>query len=114
MAEDRTVIDTVLRSFHVYKNVWSPVIGEILICKLKFRNIHDPYSVAVCKCVEIVGHVPNRLSSLCYFFLKNEGAILCHVTGKRRHTVDLPQGGLEVPLEVPCSLTQDHLGLAVQ
>ena len=49
MAEDRTVVDTVSRGFHIYKDVWNPVIGETLTCKPEFGNIHDPYAVAVCK-----------------------------------------------------------------
>ena len=30
-----------------------------------------------------------------------KGSITCQITGNRRHSVDLPQGGLEVP----CNLT---------
>ena len=60
MAKDRakhaTVVDTVLSGFHVYKDVWNPVIGETLFCTPEFGNIHDPYAVAACKGVEIVGH----------------------------------------------------------
>ena len=69
------MVDTVFRGFHVYKVVWNPVIGETLICKPEFGNIHDPFAVDVCKGVEIVGQVCRRISPLCYFFLKSEGTI---------------------------------------
>ena len=101
MAEERFVLDSVVRGFHVYKDVWNPTLGETLTCKPEFGNVHDPYAVSVVRePADIVGHIPRRISSLCYFFLK-KGTIVCQVTGSRRRSVDLPQGGLEVP----CTLT---------
>lgn len=96
-------MDTVVRGHHVYKDVWKPRLGELLLCKMEFGNIHDPYAVSVVRDdgAEVVGHVPRKISSLCYFFIKRKGTIFCQVTGKRRRSVDLPQGGLEVP----CTLT---------
>ena len=101
--EERFVVETVVRGYHVYKDVWKPRLGELLQCKMEFRNIHDPYAVAVVRNdgAEVVGHVPRKISSLCYFFIKRKGTIICQVTGKRCRSLDLPQGGLEVP----CTLT---------
>ena len=45
----------------------------------------------------IVGDVPRALSAVCCLFLGKGGTIFCEVTGRRRFSVDLPQGGLEVP-----------------
>ena len=85
----------------MYKDIWKPAIGETLTCKLEFGNIHDPYAVSVvCGAADIIGHIPRRISSLCYFFLK-KGSISCQIMGKRYCSVDLLQGGLEVP----CTLT---------
>ena len=50
---------------------------------------------------DVVGHIPRKISSLCYFFLSKGGRLECKVTGKRQHSIDLPQGGLEIP----CLLT---------
>ena len=77
--------------------------NQDLVCKTEFGNIHDPYAVAIVRSdeAEVVGHVPRKISSLCYFFIKRKGTIICQVTGKRQRSVDLPQGGLEVP----CTLT---------
>ena len=63
--------------------------------------MRDPYAVAVLNRGVIVGHVPRAISSVCYLFLGKEGTIQCQVTGTRQYSVDLPQGGLEVP----CKLT---------
>lgn len=42
-----------------------------------------------------------KISALCSLFLRHGGTITCMVTGKRRHSQDLPQGGLDIP----CTLT---------
>ena len=44
-----------------------------------------------------VGHLPKRLSKICSLFLRRGGSIHCTVTGGRRFSADLPQGGLEIP-----------------
>ena len=48
-----------------------------------------------------MGHVPRNISSVCSVFLLRGGVIECKVTGPKRYSVDLPQGGLELP----CILT---------
>ena len=62
------------------------------------ENYRDPFAVAVVRSGVIVGHVPRKISSM---FLRRGGTISCRVTGGRRYSEDLPQGGLEVP----CMLT---------
>ena len=101
--------DSVIRGHHIYKDIWTPSVGEILSCKPESGNIHDLYAVAVHRrdrdnittdsdC--IVGHVSRSISAVCCLFLRR-GTITCEVTGLRQHSFDLPQGGLEVP----CCLT---------
>ncbi len=99
--EERFFVDSVVRGFHVYKDVWNPVVGEIIMCQQDFGNLHDPYAVAAVRDSVTVGHVPRTISSLCYSFLRRNGTISCQITGRRQRSVDLPQGGLEVP----CALT---------
>ena len=48
--------DTCVRGFHVYKDVWRPVIGEELRCQREVDNPRDPYAVAVTSAV-ISSHV---------------------------------------------------------
>ena len=81
----------------VFMDVWNPVVGDILMCQREFGNLHDPYAVTVvCEDAVIVGHIPRTILSLCYFFLRNNGTIVCQITGRRRRSLDFPQGGLEV------------------
>ena len=95
--------NSVIRGFHVYKDVWEPQTDEILICVRESANLHDPFAVAVTKGPMVVGHIPRRISALCSLFLHRNGCITCHVTGSRQHSKDLLQGGLEIP----CVLTFD-------
>ena len=45
----------------------------------------------------IVGHVPREFSCVFLTFLTHSGSINCTITGSRRYSADLAQGGLEVP-----------------
>ena len=44
-----------------------------------------------------VGHVPKFLSKTTYFFLKLGGDLVVKITGQRRYSRDLDQGGMELP-----------------
>ena len=84
---ERFSIDSTVRGFHVYKDIWNPEIGKVLMCEQEFGNLHGPYVVSVvCEDNVIVGHVPRTISALCYFFLRRNGTILCQVTGRRRRS----------------------------
>ena len=89
-----------VRGHHLYKGIWNPVVGEVLQCEREPRNAADRYAVAVTKGGVVFGHLPRKISRLCSLFLRRGGTIHCSVTGAKRYSVDLPQGGLEVP----CSL----------
>ena len=88
-----------VRGFHVYKDVWEPTIGEVLLCKRDVGNRYDTFAVAIKRndSSEVVGHVPRFLSSICSIFIRRGGEIECRITGTRRYSADLPQGGMEVP-----------------
>ena len=40
-------ITSVVRGHHVYKTIWTPVVGEMLLLKTEDNNEHDLYAVAV-------------------------------------------------------------------
>ena len=44
--------------------------------------------------------MPRRISTLYYVFLRRDGAVSCVVTGTRRYSYDLPQGGMEIPCQL--------------
>ncbi len=94
-------ISSMVRRYHAYKDVWQASSGDILHCGREVSNRHDPYAVAVNISGVIVGHVPRRILTICSLLLRRGGLIQCTVTGSRRHSEDLPQGGLKIP----CGLT---------
>ena len=53
------------------------VIGEDLLCECEVRNPHDTHAVAVKKVIggnlTTVGHIPQRISSICAMFLRHGG-----------------------------------------
>ena len=87
-----------VRGYHVYKAIWTPFIGETLLCEPEFGNIEDPYAVKIVDSASVtIGHVPRKISTLYHMFLLRSGCIICQITGPRRYSIDLVQGGLEVP-----------------
>ena len=81
----------------MYKDRWDAAIGEVLACEREPHNVEDRYAVAVKKDEAIIGHLPRNLSRVCSLFIRRGGSIECTVTGARRYSADLPQGGLEIP-----------------
>ena len=89
-----------IRGYHVYKEVWSEVVGKSLVCHRETRNLVDPYVVAVMRTGEVVSYVPCSISTLCSPFIERGENITCEVTGKRQYSYDLPQRGLELPCKL--------------
>ena len=81
----------------MYKDRWDAAIGEVLACEKEPHNVEDRYAVAVRKDEAIIGHLPRNLSRVYSLFIRQGGSIECIVTGARRYSTDLPQGGLEIP-----------------
>ena len=89
-----------VRGYHIYKAIWVATIGEELGCEREPTNATDRYAVAVMKNGTIIGHLPRRISKVSFIFLRRGGSITCKVSGSRRFSADLPQGGLEVPCKL--------------
>ena len=85
------VVESVVRGHHVYKDIWTPVVGKELVV-LPEAGTSTINAVAVIRGDEIVRHVPRELSGILYYFLKHSGEISCVISGRRKHGV-----GLEVP-----------------
>ena len=58
------------------------------------------FAVAICKSDIVVGHVSKRILSICSSLLRQGDSITCEVTGPRRFSADLLQGGLEIPCKL--------------
>ncbi len=83
--------------------MWTPDDHtRVLKCRKETGNISDLYAVAVVNDQgSLLGHVPRNISAVCSTFLLRSGTITCKVSGSRKYSADLPQGGLELP----CRLT---------
>ena len=99
--EERYFVGSVVRGFHDYKDIWNPVVGEIRICQQDFgfmiRMLWQLYVVTV----SLLDMFLEQYRPNATLFLRMNGTISCQITGRRQRSVDLPQGGLEVP----CTLT---------
>ena len=98
--DDTVVVDSCIRGHHISQSFWTPRIGETLSSEREEGNtcISDPYVVPVSEKVNarIIGHIPRKISAACSLFLgREESTISCIVSGNRRYSSDLPQGGLE-------------------
>ncbi len=85
-------LESVVRGHHVYKRVWSPVMGEQLVLKCEEDNENDSRAVAVLKNDVVVGHMPRETARTVWFFLKRGGTGKCEIIGRRKKGK-----GLEVP-----------------
>ena len=94
-----------VQGYHVYQDIWSAVLGEVLSCEREPANNRDRYAVTVKKAELVIGHLPQKVSRVCSLFLRRGGIIRCRVTGRRRYSSDLPQGGLEIPCQLEFSAT---------
>ena len=63
----------------MYRDRWTPVEGEALVCERDASNIVHPYAVAVVNGANVVGHVPRNISACCALFLRPRGSITCIV-----------------------------------
>ena len=91
-------VDLCIQGYHVYKEIWTAVVGEELNTEREIGNIVDRYAVAMKKdSGETVAHLPKKISRMCSMFIPEGGKILCIVIGNRRYSSNLVQGGLEIP-----------------
>ena len=65
LMERSDCINSVVCGHHIYKDIWTSVIGEELTCRKEFGNIHDLHAVAVIHGGSVVGHVPCTISMPC-------------------------------------------------
>jgi len=42
-------IVSIVRGHHVYRSIWTPRIGEVLVAHVESNNLEDDYTVAIVK-----------------------------------------------------------------
>ena len=72
-------------------------------------NPRERYAVSVQKDRQIVGHLPRNISRLCSLFIRRGGTVTATVTGEKRRSTDLPQGGMEISCRLNFSGPGDDL-----
>jgi len=88
--ERKPLLSSNMYGYHVYQDIWTPVISEELTCIREPRNIINRYAVAVlCDDSTVVGHLPWKHAV-------RGGIIACRVTGVRRNCYCIPEGALDV------------------
>ena len=91
------VVSSYIRNFHVYKDIWEPVIDQVLPCIQEPENPEDKNAVALMNKEKIVGHVPKNISVWMAMFLKlKSSSIASRVTGGKVNS------GVGYGLEITC------------
>ena len=94
--EESFQLESSVRGHHVYKFVWTLVVGQFLQVQPEAENSHDAYAIAVILDDVVVGHLPREFSRVAFYFLQHGGRITCEITGSRRLS-DVHNKGLIVP-----------------
>jgi len=74
-------VDADVRGHHIYKTVWTPFVGEILLVQQEDHNTEDSFAEAILKSGKIVGHGPREISQIVWYFIEHDGTVSCEVTG---------------------------------
>ena len=94
-------VECCVRGHRVYKSNWDAKTGSKLKpCQEKRPSalVEDKYAMALKFNDTTVGYVLKFLSKITYLFLKLRGILVVKITGQRRYSRDLNQGGMELPV----------------
>ena len=105
------LLESVVRGYHVWKDIWDVAVGQEFPCKLKDGNRVDRFTVAVARDDTVIGHL-RKFSSTCSLYLQRDGSIICHVMGSRQFSADLAREGLEIPCVVTFQGDTNHTAKA--
>ena len=77
-------VESMVRGYHVYKDVRAVLVGEQLLCRRETTNLADRFAVAIMKGETVVGHILRKIFNVCSIFIRKGGSIFCFTTGSRR------------------------------
>lgn len=95
-----------LRGYHVYQEIWTPIVGERLHCRRERNNRHDRYAIAAHTKLpgsiieSIVGHLPKELFRITYYIIEHGTRVSARVISAHQRKSPIIKGGLEIPIEV--------------
>ena len=85
------VVESCVRGFHMYQDIWTPTTGERLSCQTEDSNALDPYAVAIWNSVNVIGHIPQKISAACSLFIQQGGTLTCIIIDSHcQYSADLP------------------------
>ena len=88
------ILDSYIKGHHVYKDIWTPCIGENVTAEREPDNPMDKYAVCEKKDKKIVGHLrkgkSGRFAKTFFYFLKADPFSSCYakIAGKRANLGD--------------------------
>ena len=93
-----------IKGHHVYKVVWTPVVGEVLQVEMEPNNLVEKYAVCTRKDGQVVEHLKKgltgRFAKTIFYFLRGESYSQCSakIVGSRCNLGD--GEGLQMPCEL--------------
>ena len=67
-------LDSIIKEYHVYQDIWSPKLLEDLDAAPEQNNIVDKYAVCVLRAGKVVGHLmkgeSGRFAKTIFYFLR--------------------------------------------
>ena len=64
----RIEVETVIIGYHVYKEIWTAMLGEVLTCRRETDNFHNQFAVMVMKESDIARSV--KVTTMLKIFLQ--------------------------------------------
>ena len=96
-------IDTYVKGYHVYKNIWKPTVNKELETKMESDNVMNKYAVCVKKKPSIIGHLlfgkNGKFGQIFYFLRADQDAEYKAVTTGKEVNLDDGDG-----MHVSCKL----------
>ena len=78
-----TEINTYVKGYHVYKNIWKPTVKKELETEMEPDNVMNKHAVCVKKNTSIVGHLPlgknRKFAKMIFYFLRADQDVECKV-----------------------------------
>ena len=95
------MVESYVHGFHMYQDIWMSITGERLPCQAEDSNDTGQFAVAIKKGVDIIGHVPCKISRAYSLFIERGCTITCIITDSHhQYSSDLPRGGLQIPCKL--------------
>ena len=95
-----------LRGYHVYQKIWKPFIGQVIAFAREEKNPYERLAISGSAKISgtkgraVVGHIPRELSRYMWHALDSGAIISRKVISDEYRPWCLFQGGLEIPIKV--------------